>query len=158
MGVPGTQVLNASQPKFLRTMSEQLMKRSLADWKRYLRWHLVSSQARYLSRALAEEDFAFRGKVLYGIEEQAPRWKRCVRWVDRDLGEALGQVFVEKNFSPETQARTLEMVKQIEQAMEARPRDPGVDVPAHADPGAGEARTPWPTRSATPTRGGTTRR
>ena len=80
------------------------------------------------------------GKVLYGIEVQAPRWKRCVRWVDRDLGEALGQVFVQKNFSPELKQRTLEMVKRIEQAMQADLGIPGVDVPAHADAGPGEAR------------------
>jgi len=119
MGVPGTRVLNVSQPKFLQAMNGVLTKRPLPDLKRYLRWHLVNSQARYLSRPFADEDFAFGGKVLHGTEEQAPRWKRCVRWADRDLGEALGRVFVEKNFSPETKKRTLEMVQQIEQAMVA---------------------------------------
>ncbi|MGZ5957749.1 MAG: M13 family metallopeptidase [Myxococcaceae bacterium] len=119
MGVPDTRVLNVSQPKFLQAVNAQLAKRPLADWKRYLRWHLANTQARYLSRAFADEDFAFRGKVLFGTEEQAPRWKRCVRWVDRDLGEALGQVFVQKNFSPELKQKTLEMVQHIEKEMES---------------------------------------
>ena len=118
-GVPRTEVLNVSQPKFVQALGAELKKRPLADWKRYLRWHLVNSQAQYLSRAFAAEDFAFNGKAIRGTEMQAPRWKRCVRWVNRDLGEALGQVFVEKNFSPELKRKTLEMVLLIENEMES---------------------------------------
>jgi endothelin-converting enzyme/putative endopeptidase len=119
LGVPRTEVLNVSQPRFIQAMGAELKKRPLADWKRYLRWHLVNSQARYLSRPFADEDFAFNSRVIRGTEVQAPRWKRCVRWVDGDLGEALGQVFVEKNFSPELKRKTLEMVLLIENEMEA---------------------------------------
>jgi len=117
-GVPGTKVLNVSQPRFFQTLDRELKRRPLADWKRYLRWQLVNVSARYLSRAFVEEDFAFYGKALAGTEQIAPRWKRCVRWVDRDLGEALGQVFVQKNFSPELKERTLAMVLGIEREME----------------------------------------
>jgi endothelin-converting enzyme/putative endopeptidase len=119
VGVPDTKVLNASQPAFLKAMSAELKRRPLADWKRYLRWHLVNSRARYLSRPFVDEDFAFNYRTLQGTEVLAPRWKRCVRWVDRDLGEALGQVFVEKNFSPELKQRTLEMVLEIEREMQS---------------------------------------
>jgi endothelin-converting enzyme/putative endopeptidase len=118
MGVPGTQLLNVSQPAFAKAVSAELKKRPLADWKQYLRWHLANTQAQYLSRAFVEEDFAFNDKVLRGTQELAPRWKRCVRWVDRDLGEALGQVFVQKNFSPELKEKTLAMVLGIERQME----------------------------------------
>ena len=117
-GVPGTEVLNVSQPKFFQGLDRELKRRPLADWKRYLRWHLANVSARYLSRAFVEEDFSFYGRYLTGSEQMPPRWKRCVRWVDRDLGEALGQVFVEKNFSPELKRKTLEMVLGIEDAME----------------------------------------
>jgi len=117
-GVPGTKALNVSQPKFFQGLDRELKRRPLADWKRYLRWHLVNVSARYLSRAFVDEDFSFYGKYLTGSEQLPPRWKRCVRWVDRDLGEALGQVFVEKNFSPELKRRTLEMVLGIEHEME----------------------------------------
>jgi endothelin-converting enzyme/putative endopeptidase len=119
MGIADTEVLNASQPDFLKAMSAELKRRPLADWKRYLRWHLVNSQARYLSRPFVEEDFAFNDRVLSGTEALPPRWKRCVRWADRDLGEALGEVFVQKNFPPELKQKTLEMVRQIEREMEA---------------------------------------
>jgi putative endopeptidase len=117
-GVAGTKVLNVSDPKFFQAMDRELKRRPLADWKRYLRWQLANVNARYLSRAFVEEDFDFHGKVLAGTEQIAPRWKRCVRWVDRDLGEALGQVFVQKNFSPEIKEKTLAMVLGIEHAME----------------------------------------
>ena len=117
-GVPGTKVLDVSQPKFFQELDRELKRRPLADWKRYLRWHLVNVSARYLSRAFMDEDFSFYGRYLTGSEQMPPRWKRCVRWVDRDLGEALGQVFVEKNFSPELKRKTLEMVLGIEDAME----------------------------------------
>jgi putative endopeptidase len=116
-GVPRTRVLNVSQPRFFERMSGLLKSRPLSDWKRYLRWHLVNSQAEYLSKPFVDEDFAFNGKYLRGAEELAPRWKRCVRYVDRDLGEALGQVFVQKNFSPELKQRTLAMVRAIEKSM-----------------------------------------
>ncbi|HEY1332811.1 MAG TPA: M13 family metallopeptidase, partial [Myxococcaceae bacterium] len=117
-GVPGTKVLNVSQPRFFQGLDRELKRRPLADWKRYLRWQLANVSARYLSRPFVDEDFAFYGKYLTGSEQMPPRWKRCVRWVDRDLGEALGQVFVEKNFSPELKRKTLEMVLGIEHAME----------------------------------------
>ncbi|HUM10834.1 MAG TPA: M13 family metallopeptidase [Myxococcaceae bacterium] len=117
-GVPATKVLNVSQPSYFQALERELKRRPLADWKRYLRWHLVNVSARYLSRAFVDEDFAFHGKYLTGTEQMAPRWKRCVRWVDRDLGEALGQVFVAKNFSSELKERTLAMVLGIEHAME----------------------------------------
>jgi putative endopeptidase len=117
-GVPGTKALNVSQPAFFQALDRELKRRPLNDWKRYLRWQLVNTSARYLSRAFVEEDFAFYGKALSGTEQIAPRWKRCVRWVDRDLGEALGQVFVQKNFSPELKEKTLAMVLGIEHEME----------------------------------------
>ncbi|HVP60092.1 MAG TPA: M13 family metallopeptidase [Myxococcaceae bacterium] len=118
VGAPSTQVLNVSQPKFFQALSRELKRRPLADWKRYLRWQLVNVSARYLPRRFVEQDFAFYSKYLLGSEAMTPRWKRCVRWVDRDLGEALGQVFVQKNFSPELKQKILEMVLGIEKEME----------------------------------------
>ena len=117
-GIPGTAVVDLSQPKFFQALDRELKRRPLGDWKKYLRWQLGNVSARYLSRAFVDEDFAFYGKYLQGSEQMPARWKRCVRWVDRDLGEALGQVFVQKNFSPELKAKALAMVLGIEKAME----------------------------------------
>jgi endothelin-converting enzyme/putative endopeptidase len=118
-GVPGTKVLDVTQPGFFQALDRDLKRRPLADWKRYLRWQLLNVSARYLPQAFVEEDFAFYGKFLQGSEQMPARWRRCVRWVDRDLGEALGQVFVQKNFSPELKQKTLAMLLAVEQAMEA---------------------------------------
>jgi len=117
MGVAGTKVVNVSQPKFLQGLDAQLKRRSLADWKRYLRWHLINSWSEYLSKPFVDEDWEFNAKYMRGAEVQRPRWKRCVAYVDRDLGEALGQVFVAKNFSPALKQRTLDMVVAIQKAM-----------------------------------------
>ncbi len=111
-------VLNVSEPKFFREVETELKAVPLAQWKTYLRWHLVNASAPYLSRAFVEEDFAFNRKTLRGVAELPARWKRCVRYVDRDLGEALGQEFVRRTFSAETRQKTVDMTLRIEKAME----------------------------------------
>ena len=70
--------------------------------------------------ALRPRGFDFYRGYLRGVKEDQPRWKRCVGWVDQDLGEALGQVFVERNFPPAVKAMTVDLVQRIEKAMEGR--------------------------------------
>src|SRR6202008_4847683 len=96
----------------------EIKKEPLDNWKAYLRWHLANENAEFLAASFVNEDFAFFGKTLRGQQELEPRWKRCVGYVDNDLGEALGKAFVERTFSPEAKARALVMVHQIEAAME----------------------------------------
>jgi len=117
VGLPGTKSLNVAVPDFVKGMDAELKSEDLASWKAYLRWHLVHAQARYLSSAFVNEDFDFYDHILSGTKEIQPRWKRCVRLVDRQLGEALGKVYVQKTFSPETKQHALVMVKQIETEM-----------------------------------------
>ncbi len=109
---------NVSEPAFFKEVQTLLTATPMAEWKAYLRWHLVNSRAAYLSKPFADANFEFYGKYLRGTPEQRPRWKRCVQYVDSDLGEALGQVFVERTFSADMKARTLKMTKEIEKAME----------------------------------------
>ena len=66
---------------------------------------------------MVDENFDFFAHTLAGQEEQLPRWRRCTRAADRDLGEALGQAYVDRAFPPESKARTIEMVHAIERAM-----------------------------------------
>jgi endothelin-converting enzyme/putative endopeptidase len=120
IGTPALDDINVTEPDFYKELEKQLQASSLDDLKAYLRWHLLTDGAAYLSRTFADENFAFFGKYLNGIEQQRPRWKRCVAWVDRDLGEALGKVFVAKTFSPEIKSATLDMVKEIEAVMQER--------------------------------------
>jgi endothelin-converting enzyme/putative endopeptidase len=120
--VPDTSTINVTEPAFYKELQTLLQSRSLADWKTYLRWHLVHAKAPYLSSSFVMANFDFYNKYLLGLEELPPRWKRCVRRVDADLGEALGQVFVQKTFGPDTKQRALVMTKDIEAAMESEIR------------------------------------
>jgi len=117
-GLPGVKTLNVTQPKFFEAVDQELKSVPLADWKAYLRWHAVHSEAPYLSKAFVTENFDFYSKTLRGVQQQPPRWKQCVRYVDRDLGEALGQEFVRRNFAAETKAKTVDMTRRVEKAME----------------------------------------
>jgi putative endopeptidase len=117
-GMPAQAEVNVTEPKFFEEVERQLKTRGLADWKAYLRWHLASDKAPFLSSAFVRANFDFYRKYLRGVAEMQPRWKRCVQYVDNDLGEALGQVFVQKTFDPATKARALADTKEIEKAMQ----------------------------------------
>jgi putative endopeptidase len=116
---PPIATINVTEPQFFSQLQAALKSRNLADWKTYLRWHLVHSEAPYLSSGFVQADFDFYSKYVRGVQEMQPRWKRCVRYVDGSLGEALGQVFVAKTFSPDSKQRTSDMTRQIESAMES---------------------------------------
>jgi putative endopeptidase len=118
VGLPSLVSLNVASPGFFKAMNEELEKESLADWKTYLRWHLVHADAPFLAAAFLNENFAFYGKTLRGQQELQPSWKRCTEYVDGDLGEALGQVYVEKYFGPDAKQQALKMVKEIDAAMQ----------------------------------------
>ncbi len=109
--------INVTEPKYYQALERLWRTTSLDDSKTYLRWHLLHAQASALSKAFVNEDFNFFGKTLRGTPQLQPRWKRCVFLVDAQLGEALGQEFVDRAFGPELKKRTLVMTEQIEQAM-----------------------------------------
>jgi putative endopeptidase len=114
MGAPSFTDLDVSVPNFFKTLNTVLTQTSLAGLKTYLRWHLLHSQAPMLAKAFVDENFHFFGQTLTGAMELQPRWKRCVRATDGDLGFALGQKYVEQAFPPEAKARVLSMVQEIE--------------------------------------------
>jgi endothelin-converting enzyme/putative endopeptidase len=118
VGTPKLESLNIEEPAFFENLNRLIAKEDLSAWKSYLRWHLAHANATYLSAPFVKENFDFYGKTLSGQEEISARWKRCVRQVDDQLGEALGQAYVEKYFSPEAKRQALEMVKEIEAAMQ----------------------------------------
>jgi putative endopeptidase len=118
--VPPFTVLNVEAPDFLKEANRQLKSVPLADWKSYMRYHVANSEAPDLSSAFVNENFEFYRKYLRGAKELQPRWKRCVENVDDQLGEALGQEYVRKTFPPQLKQATLEMTRQIEDAMAAR--------------------------------------
>jgi len=119
-GSPALPWLNVTQPAFLAELGRLVASEGLPAWKTYLRWHLVRARSPWLSRPFQEEHFAFYEATLRGAQQMAPRWKRCVRWVDDRLGEALGQVFVARVFPPAVKADAEQMVKRVQEAMSKR--------------------------------------
>jgi len=113
IGLPTVDAVNVGQPDFLKAADKLLVSIPIEDWKTYLRWHLVNAASSTLSSKFVEEDFNFNGKYLTGAQEMQPRWKRCVGATDRALGEALGQIYVQKTFTPAARARAQEMVKNL---------------------------------------------
>jgi putative endopeptidase len=122
-GLPTLAALNVTATGFFKTMDAELRKEGLESWKAYLRWHVVHANAPFLSAAFVEAGFDFYGKTLNGAQAIEPRWKRCVSYTDNDLGEALGQVYVEQAFSPEAKQRVLKMTEQLEDAMQREIED-----------------------------------
>ena len=117
IGLPGLPESNIGQPDFFKEMNQQLSTTPIADWKIYLRWHVIHAYAPVLTDAFVQENFNFYGKRLSGTAELQPRWKRCIRSLDYNLGEALGQVYVEKYFPPEAKAHAREMVQNLISAL-----------------------------------------
>jgi endothelin-converting enzyme/putative endopeptidase len=118
IGLAPQNTFNVMQPAFYAEFDKQLKALSLADIKTYLRWHTAHAVAPHLSDSFVNEDFDFFAKTLHGVPVLRPRWKRCVVLVDDQLGEALGQEFVARAFSPELKQKTSLMTQQIEHSME----------------------------------------
>ncbi len=116
-GLARLNTFNVTEPGFYKEVENQLQSNSLDDIKTYLRWHVASIAAPLLSSAFVNENFEFFSKTLRGVQQLKPRWKRCATLVDSQLGEALGQEFVRRAFSPALKGTTLRMTKQIEEAM-----------------------------------------
>jgi putative endopeptidase len=101
------------QPEFFEAVDKLIGSRPLADWRVYLRWHLLHASAPFLCRDAELENFNFYGKVLSGQPEQEPRWKRAFHTLDGSIGEAVGRLYVEKYFPPEARARMHDLVENL---------------------------------------------
>ena len=110
--------VNVAEPKAYAELDALLAKTDLAKLKAWLRWDVAHSYAGLSSpAALDAANFDFYLKTLRGQEVQQPRWKRCTRLVDRELGEALGEVYVRQVFPASTREDAREMARRIEAAM-----------------------------------------
>jgi len=116
MDAPAVPLYEVSAPDFFRAVNKLLVDEDLATWKIYLRAHLLMSATPYLGSEWRDAEFAF-ARVLTGQAQQPPNWRRCTAAVDGGVGEALGQVYVAQVFPPESKARALKMVHDIEDAM-----------------------------------------
>ena len=113
--------LNVAEPAFFKRVDSLVNTAPLDQWRAYLRYHLLDAAAPWLSTPLVNEDFAFSSRFS-GAKELLPRWKRCLRETDGDLGEALGQAYVAKTFPPEARARAKAVIDDIRAAFAARLR------------------------------------
>ena len=104
--------INVAQPEFMRRASALLTTLPLEDWRAYLRYHLINAASPWLSSPFANEEFAY-SSLYSGTKQMLPRWKRCLRVTDRQLGEALGQAYVARTFSPAAKAEAKQVIDDI---------------------------------------------
>jgi putative endopeptidase len=118
-GLGAAKEVIVGQPAFMKEVSTMLAAEPIADQQQYLRFHLVSSVTTALPKAYGDEAFRF-SQVLSGAKMQQPRWKRMLRATDGALGEAFGQLYVDKAFSPAAKARAKEMIENLRKAYAER--------------------------------------
>jgi len=109
-----------SQPKFFAAFDNLLTSAPVEQWRAYFRFHLVNDAQPHLSKPFVDENFTFYSKTLRGQSEQKPRFKRVLGTMDRQIGMALGQLYVAQNFSPEAKQRAQELVGNLRTALKAR--------------------------------------
>ncbi len=119
-GVAQPAMFSLAQPKFHAELSQMMADEPIDTWKAYLRFHLLDQAAPYLNDAYAEENFNFYGKTLRGQQEMKPRWKRVLGVINEQMGEALGQAYVDATFSPEAKATAQRLVQNLSDALKAR--------------------------------------
>jgi len=117
LGLTDLRSVNVAQPEFIREASRLLDEMPVETWKAYLRWNLLDAAAPYLSSAFVNQNFAFRGQALSGQKENEPRWQRCIRLADQNIGETLGQEYVKRNFTPEAKQKMNELIDNLVAAL-----------------------------------------
>ena len=114
---PAFDSLNVVNPEFFKQLNTLADSVPLEDWKTYFRWHLIHEFASVLPEPFVQENFNFYSKYIGGAKELQARWKRCEHLTDQQLGEALGQPYVAREFTPAEKARMSKMVDAIETAL-----------------------------------------
>lgn len=120
LGINGLTELSVSQPEPIHEVERIVTEEPVEDLIAYMQWHLLDGAAGELSDDFAEESFDFYGRTLSGRKEQQPRWKRAVDAVNSVLGEAVGQMYVERYFPAEAKERMLTLVKNLQVALGER--------------------------------------
>ncbi len=120
IGHPAVNSFSYAHPKFFGRMDSLMTQLPIADWKNYLRWSVINSAAPYLGSKFEKQDFYFYSTVLAGTKELRPRWKRVLDQVNGAMGEALGQLYVEKAFPPKSKARAMDMIQNMIVAFKTR--------------------------------------
>lgn len=121
MGImDGMKSFNIAQPKYFAEVNKVLVDADVETVKAYMAWHEISSAASYLSDDFVNANFEFYGKLMSGREQNRPRWKRVTSTVEGAMGEALGQLYVERYFPAEAKARMETLVQNLIEALGQR--------------------------------------
>lgn len=119
-GVAAPEMFSLAMPDFHREVDAMLGEVPIDDWQAYLRFHLVDSASPYLSDPFVQENYAFYGKTMRGQKEIQARWKRVLGTIEDHAGEAMGQLYVQVAFPPESKARMETLVENLGVALKAR--------------------------------------
>jgi putative endopeptidase len=103
---------NVEQPEFIKRASALVQTAPMEQWRAYLSYHLISAASPWLSSPFANENFAY-SSLYSGAKQMLPRWKRCLRAADGEIGEALGQAYVDRTFSPQARASAKQVIDDI---------------------------------------------
>jgi putative endopeptidase len=120
IGLDEKNAFSYSTPSYFSELSLMLGEVPLEQWKSYLRFHMTDNASPYLSKAFVDENFDFYARTLRGQSEQRPRWQRVLDTISASMGEAVGQLYVEKAFSPQAKAKALALVNNLQAALKDR--------------------------------------
>lgn len=123
IGVKGVTELSVSQVDPIKEVEKIINSLPVENQIAYMQWSLIDRAAGYLSDDLVAQNFDFYGKTLSGKQTNQPRWKRAVSTVNGVLGEAVGQMYVEKYFPAAAKERMVQLVKNLQTALGERIRN-----------------------------------
>ena len=112
-GIKNIDSVIVSQPKFLAEINAQLKVQSISNWQTFLRWHLIHAMASHLSSTFVKENFEWQGRTLSGQQAMRPRWKRMQDEINNEMGDLVGQIYVQKYFPASAKQKALEMVDNL---------------------------------------------
>lgn len=113
-GYPGMVEISVATPEFFQGLEPLVASTDMAVFRAYLRWQLVRAMAEYMAPEFEQAHFDFYNRTLTGQEQMEPRWQRCIEKTDDALGDALGKLFVERQFAGESKQVALEMIQDVE--------------------------------------------
>src|SRR5690606_35376668 len=109
-----------ASPAYFAELEFMLREVPIEHWRAYLTFHTADNAAPFLSSAFAEAHFDFHQRTLRGANEQRPRWQRVLHTISGSMGEAVGQLYVERTFPPEAKAKALQLVDNLRAALRDR--------------------------------------
>ena len=116
---PPFERINVISPGLVASFGDQVGRSSIATWRAYLRFHLIDAYASALPKRFADPSFTFHSGVMQGVNQELPRWQRCVEATDRALRTPLGQAYVARYFAPAAKARAVAMVDNLQNTLRA---------------------------------------